>query len=43
VTVNNNWKNTNVEEIEAYIGILIYMGVVDLPEIEDYFQSDFCI
>ena len=37
-TVDNNW-----EEIQAYIGILIYMGPVDLPEIEDYFQGDFCI
>ena len=37
-TVDNNW-----EEIQAYIGILIYMGLVDLPEIEDYFQGDFCV
>ena len=36
--VDNNW-----EEIHAYIGILIYMGLVDLPEIEDYFQVDFCV
>ena len=33
-TVENNW-----EEIQAYIGILIDMGLVDLPEIEDYFQG----
>ena len=37
-TEDNNW-----EEIEAYIGILIYMGFVDLPEIKDYFQGDLCI
>ena len=37
-TVDNNW-----EEIQAYIGILVYMGLVDLPEIEDYFQGDFCV
>ena len=37
-TVDNNW-----EDIQAYIGILIYMGHVDLPEIEDYFQGDFCV
>ena len=42
-TVDNNWEETNVEEIEAYIGILIYMGLVDIPEIEDYFQGDFCV
>jgi hypothetical protein len=27
-------------EIQAYIGILIYMGLADLPEIDDYFQGD---
>ena len=37
-TVDNNW-----EEIQAYIGIMIYMSLVDLPEIEDYFQGDFCV
>jgi hypothetical protein len=42
-TVDNNWEDTNKEEIQAYIGILIYMGLVDLPEIEDYFQGDFCV
>lgn len=42
-TVDNNWEDTNAEEIQAYIGILIYMGLVDLPEIEDYFQGDFCV
>ena len=40
-TVDSNWEDTNAEEIQAYIGILIYMGVVDLPEIEDYFQGKF--
>ena len=25
-TVDNNWEDTNAEEIQAYIGILIYMG-----------------
>ena len=34
---------TNEEEIQAYIGILIYMGLVDLPETENYFQGDFCV
>jgi hypothetical protein len=42
-TVNNNWEDTNAEEIQAYIGILIYMGLVDLPETDDYFQGDFCV
>ena len=42
-TLDNNWEDTNAEEIQAYIGILIYMGLVALPEIEDYFQGDFCV
>ena len=42
-TVDNNYEYTNAEEIQAYIVILIYMGLVDLPEIEDYFQGDFCV
>jgi hypothetical protein len=39
----DNWEDTNAEEIRAYVGILIYIGLVDLPEIDDYFQGDFCI
>jgi len=27
-TVDNNWEDTNAEEIQACIGILIYMGLV---------------
>ena len=42
-TVDNNWEDTNAEEIQAYIGILIYMRLVVPPEIEDYFQGDFCV
>ena len=41
--MDNNWEDTNAVEIQAYIRILIYMGLVDLPEIEDYFQGNFCI
>jgi hypothetical protein len=41
-TVDNNWEDTNVDEIEAYIGILIYVGLFDLPEIYRYFLGDFC-
>jgi hypothetical protein len=40
-SVDNNWEDTNAEEIQAYIGILIYMGLVDLPETDDYFHGDF--
>ena len=42
-TVDNSWEDTNAEEIQAYIGILICVGLVDLPEIVNYFQGDFCV
>jgi len=42
-TMDNNWENTNAEQIQAYIGILFYMGIVDLPETDDYFQGDFSV
>ena len=42
-TVDNNWEDTNAEEIQTYIGILIYMGLVDLPETDDYFQCHFYV
>jgi hypothetical protein len=32
-----------VDEIRAYMGVLIYMGLVNLPEIDDYFLGDFCV
>jgi hypothetical protein len=30
-------------KIQVYIGILIYMGLADLPEIDDYFHGDFYV
>jgi hypothetical protein len=30
-------------KIQAYIRILIYMGLADLPEIDDYFQGVFYV
>mgnify|MGYP002224293578 CR=1 FL=1 len=40
---DSKWEETNGIEIQAYLGILIYMGMVDLPEIRDYFIDDFCV
>jgi hypothetical protein len=40
--VDNKWEDTNAEEMQIYTGVMIYVGLVDLPEIEDYFQGDFC-
>ena len=42
-TVDNNTEDKNTVEIDAYIGIRIYTGLVDLQEIEDYLQGGFCI
>jgi hypothetical protein len=32
-----------VDKIRAYMGVLIYLRLVDLPEIDDYFIGDFCV
>jgi hypothetical protein len=40
---DSKWEETNGREIQAYIGILIYMGLVELPEMCDYFQGDFVV
>jgi hypothetical protein len=36
-TTDTNWDDANVDEIRAYMGVLIYMGLVDVPDIDDYF------
>ena len=41
--LDSNWEDKNLEEIQADMGIWVYMGLVDLPEFEDYFQVDFCV
>ena len=43
ITIDPKWEDPFPREIQAYVGILIYMGLVDLPEIRDYFIGDFCI
>jgi hypothetical protein len=35
--------NSKIQEIQDYIGILIYKGLADLSEIDDYFQGDFYV
>jgi hypothetical protein len=34
------WKDTNINDIKVFFGILIYMGVNLLPCIPDYWQQD---
>lgn len=38
-TGNNNFQPTSREEIYAFLGILLYMGVNRLPAVEDYWAS----
>lgn len=37
--VDTSWYPVTVPEIEAFIGILIYMGIVKLPSVKMYFFS----
>ena len=34
------WMEINLEELKAYIGFCILMGLVPLPELSDYWTSD---
>lgn len=36
-----HWKDTTGPEIKAYIGVLLYMGIVKLPKMEEYFKDDY--
>lgn len=38
---DRHWTPVSVEEIKAFIGVEIYMGIYDLPQIDDYFIGDF--
>ena len=34
------WTAVTVEELEAYMGFMILMGIVNLPALRDYWQKD---
>ena len=34
------WTAVTVEELEAYMGFMILMGIVNLPALRDYRQKD---
>ena len=34
------WKDTMEEEIKAYIGLRLYMSIVDLPEMKMFWNDD---
>ena len=38
---DTKWKPTTSDEICAYLGIRIYMSVIDLPDIKKYWSGDF--
>ena len=39
-TSDTNWKPTTGEEMEAFIGINVAMGLKDMPEYKDYWSTD---
>ena len=36
----NTWQKITLEELKAYLGFNVLMGLVQLPEIEDYWKQD---
>ncbi|XP_044585038.1 piggyBac transposable element-derived protein 4-like [Cotesia glomerata] len=38
---DKDWSPVTIEEMEAFLGVIIYMGIVKLPQIEMYFGTDF--
>ncbi|XP_041460062.1 piggyBac transposable element-derived protein 4-like [Lytechinus variegatus] len=40
-TSSGDWKPVGVEEMEQLCGLLIYMGLVPLPDLELYFSTSF--
>jgi hypothetical protein len=38
-----NWEGTSAYEIEAYMDVLIYMGIVYLKTLEYYFYGEICV
>ncbi|CAH1962172.1 unnamed protein product [Acanthoscelides obtectus] len=37
---SNNWENTSIEEIKVLIGVMIIMGIHQLPHLGNYWSSD---
>jgi len=34
------WKNVTVQQMKAFVGILIMMGILQLPQLEMYWEQD---
>ena len=39
-TINNCWTDVTVEEILAFFGVVIAMGVTNLPQVFDYWSTE---
>lgn len=35
-----NWKTLTVEEFQVFIGLLLHMGTIQLPKLQDYWKTD---
>lgn len=38
---DKHWYETSADEIKAFVGVLLYMGIVKLPTLKMYFQTEF--
>ena len=36
----SNWRDVTMEEMKAFVGVILNMGVVQLPDIRDYWRQD---
>ena len=37
--VIENWKDISREEMKAFLGIILAMGIIDLPKFHDYWSK----
>ena len=38
--MRENWLHTNAEEMMAFLGVVVFMGIVKLPKVSMYFSAD---
>ncbi|VDO82329.1 unnamed protein product [Haemonchus placei] len=36
---NKDWSDTSVEEVKRFLGICLYVGIVKLPSMSDYWST----
>lgn len=37
----NNWKDVTIEEMKAFLGVILNMGVLNHPNLQSYWSMDF--